>query len=216
MTNTFENPENTYVIMPIDYVSPILSIRHCLANTLFNSKESAESFLCKSVNNLPSLARLLKVVKVPPQQLWRIKHTYHPYQLYPVGMHVTALDGNTSSISVSSQYNNLLEHLTKHISETTPKATLQHILNVLSGRLDLLSVVDEPFLSRNCAMYQDLPITESMVAAVIFGRVYRVDVASICTGYSISTKIAQDHEQSLTRISSLLIVPCNSFQEKLL
>jgi len=216
VTNTSENPENTYVIMPIDYVSPILSIRYCLANTLFTSKESAESFLSNSVNNVPGLTRLLKVVKVPPQQLWRIKHTYHPYQLYPVNMHVTALPENTHNLGISSQCTNLFGQLTKYISETTPKTTLQHIVNVLSGRVDILSDVDKPFLSRNCAMYQDLPISEAMVSAVTFGRVYRVDVASVCTGYSLSTKIDQDQEQSLCRISSLMLVPCSSFQEKLL
>jgi hypothetical protein len=208
------NPSDKFVIVPFDYMSPILSIRFCLGNQLFDSMESAESFLIKTVHNIPHLLKLLKIRKVPRELLWRLQGTLHPYQLYPVGMHVKlSYKGpiNLSLFTSSSQHKvYIVDSLAPTLMEGTPISSLQHVANVLSGLVDVGSPVDIPFLSRNC-----IGLAEDRTGIINGTQESLFRVTGYKRAYTLKP-ISQPSSPTLMTVPTAMILPLDDFQEKLL
>lgn len=203
------NPSDKFVIVPFDYMSPILSIRFCLGNQLFDSMESAESFLIKTVHNIPHLLKLLKIRKVPKELSWRLQGTLHPYQLYPVGMHVKLSYKGSLFTSSSQRKVYIVDSLTPTLMEGTPISSLQHVANVLSGLVDAGSPVDIPFLSRNCIGLAEDHIGINGTQESLFR------VTGYKGAYTLKP-ISQPSTTNLTLIPTAMILPLDDFQEKLL
>lgn len=217
VTNLSTDPhtEDKYAIMPVDYASPIYSIHHCLGNAVFDTEESAHSFLVQTTHNLPHLMKLLKVQMIPKYQLWRLEGTTFPYQLYPIGMHVKLVPSTNYEDTIEERQRKLHNCLTSLVGDRTHCQALQHVLRAVCGQVDPLSDEDKPFLSRNCTLYCEKEVARSHIAAISPTHIYRVVGADYADGYSLSC-VSAPSSIVLRKVPGIILRPIDSFSEKIL